>query len=130
MRTALAAAPWLLLVTAMVGGEALMRLLVKGGILSPHKETWFRAGHAHAGTLLLMFLLYLDFIERTGFGGTARAVWSVTALVGVLGIPGGLFLHMGSGRPHHASAGIRITSGASVVLAGACIALVYGLVTA
>ncbi len=130
MSTTIAAAVWLLLITVMFGGEALLRLLIKGGILTPHKETWFRAGHAHGGTLLVMVLVYLTFMERTHFGATAQTAWSVVALIGALAVAGGFFLHMGRGLPHRASRGTRVTVMGSIALAAACLALIYGLVTA
>lgn len=48
---------WIALPTVMFGGFSLLGLIV-GGELSPFQQTFFRAGHAHAGVLLLMSLLY------------------------------------------------------------------------
>lgn len=48
---------WIALPTVMYGGYALLGMLTKQGGLTPFQETFFRAGHAHAGVLLLMSLL-------------------------------------------------------------------------
>ncbi|MDQ4039534.1 MAG: hypothetical protein M3313_14560 [Actinomycetota bacterium] len=127
---AIAVGAWVLLPAAMFGGDALMRLMIRGGVLSEHKQTWFRAGHAHAGTLLLLLLLYIAFIDATSFGAGTKTIWTVVAAVGVLGVSGGLFLHMATGRPDSVSAGIRMTTISAVVLAVASLALAYGLATA
>lgn len=122
---------WVLLPTVMFGGDALMRLMLKGSVLSPHKEaSWFRAGHAHGGSLLLLVLIYINFMDETGFEATTQAIWSTVALVGALGVSGGFFWHMHNGTPHQVSAGIRCTAAAAAVLAVACLALSYGLAVA
>lgn len=56
---------WVALPTVMYGGYALLSLLNKREGLTPFRRTWFRAGHAHAGVLLLMFLLFIEFLART-----------------------------------------------------------------
>jgi hypothetical protein len=47
---------WIALPTVMYGGYALLGLLTRDR-LSPFQQTYFRAGHAHAGVLLLLALL-------------------------------------------------------------------------
>src|SRR5262249_23121013 len=49
---------WIALPTVMYGGYSLLRLINQDNALTPFQTTWFRAGHAHAGVLLLMSLLY------------------------------------------------------------------------
>jgi hypothetical protein len=48
-----------------VGGYSLLRLLNLGDQLTLFQMTWFRAGHAHAGVLLVMSLLYYTFLDQT-----------------------------------------------------------------
>jgi len=55
---------WIALPAVMYGGYALLGLLTRGG-LSEFQQTYFRAGHAHAGVLLLMALLYHHYMEQT-----------------------------------------------------------------
>jgi hypothetical protein len=75
--------------TVMLGGYALHRFLTRGEGLSEFKLTFFRAGHAHAGVLLILALVYFDYLERTHFGDAVR--WSLGAalVVGILAQSGG-----------------------------------------
>ena len=56
---------WIALPTVMYGGYSLLQLLNKANAITPFRLTWFRAGHAHAGVLLLMSLLYYTFMDKT-----------------------------------------------------------------
>jgi len=56
---------WIALPTVMFGGFSLLRLINRGNILSPFQVDCFRAGHAHRGVLLLMSLLYYNFLDQT-----------------------------------------------------------------
>jgi hypothetical protein len=49
---------WIALSTVMYGGYSLLQLLDKANAMMPFRLTCFRAGHAHAGVLLSMSLLY------------------------------------------------------------------------
>lgn len=114
--------------TVMFGGYSLLRLLAQGG-LSAFQQTYFRAGHAHAGVLLVFALAYLAFLSRTDFSSGWR--WLVGALltVGILAQSGGMFLHMGIGEPRKWSAGNSLTTVGGVVLAACSLFLAYGVIT-
>jgi hypothetical protein len=120
---------WIALPTVMFGGYSLLRLLNRGDILTPFQVTWFRAGHAHAGVLLVMSLLYYTFLDQTRLSASIKSVACVGLLVGILAQSGGFFLHMLVGRPNQASIGTTVTTIGAVLLAGAVVVLVYGLVT-
>ena len=64
----LAAISWALLVTVMLGGYALLRLLTTGDNLTDHEEQFFRAGHGHAGVLAAVGILYSSYLGRTLLG--------------------------------------------------------------
>jgi len=123
-------ASWVSLPTVMFGGYSLLRLLARGGALSDFQAQYFRAGHAHAGVLLLMSLLYDIFLERTPFSDTLKLVAAAALLVGILAQSGGFFLHMGLGKPGRPSAGTTLTTAGAAVLALALLFLVYGLIVA
>jgi hypothetical protein len=53
---------WIALPTVMYGGYSLLQLIKRGNVLTPAQVNFFRAGHAHAGVLTLMSLLYYMFI--------------------------------------------------------------------
>ena len=59
--------------TVMYGGYALLDLLSKE-TLNEFQRTYFRAGHAHAGVLLVMTLATLAVLDGTEFGDGPRWV--------------------------------------------------------
>jgi hypothetical protein len=67
---------WISLPTVMFGGYSLLHLINRGNSLTPFQVTWVRAGHAHAGVLVLMSLLTSRSWTRHPFplrSGTRRA---------------------------------------------------------
>jgi hypothetical protein len=120
---------WIALPTVMYGGYSLLRLINRSDHLTPFQTTWFRAGHAHAGTVLLMSLLYFLFLDQTALRPAAKQVGCVTMFVGILAQSGGFFLHMIVGRANEPSIGTSVTAAGAVLLATAVGILVYGLVT-
>ena len=121
---------WIALPTVMFGGYSLLQLLNRGDVLSPFQATWFRAGHAHAGVLLVMSLMYYTFLDKTALSPAFKQAACVTLVVGLLAQSGGFFLHMVMGQPKQASFGTIVTVTGAVLLAGAVLVLVYGLITA
>lgn len=120
---------WVALPTVMYGGYALLGLLQRGQ-LTPFQEQFFRAGHAHAGVLLLLSLLYHSFLPRTGLSAGAHWAACATLLIGVLAQSGGFFLHMALGKPGERSIGMTVTTVGALFLTAAILVLVYGLATA
>lgn len=114
--------------TVMFGGYSLLRLLGQGQ-LSAFQSTYFRAGHAHAGVLLVFALGYLAFLSRTDFGTGLRWLAAALLTVGILAQSGGMFLHMGIGEARKWSAGNSLTTAGAVVLAACCLLLAYGVAT-
>jgi hypothetical protein len=119
---------WIALPTVMYGGYALLGLLTRDG-LTPFQQTFFRAGHAHAGVLLLLALLYHYYMEQTTLRPAIKIGAALVLLVGILAQSGGFFLHMAIGQPGAPSLGTTITSLGAVLLAAAIVTLVYGLIT-
>jgi membrane-associated PAP2 superfamily phosphatase len=75
---------WIALPTVMFGGYSLLRLLNRGDALTPFQVDCFRAGHAHAGVLLLMSLLYYIFLDRTTLPTSVKQAACVALFVGIL----------------------------------------------
>lgn len=121
---------WIALPTVMYGGYSLLHLINRGNALTPFQVTWFRAGHAHAGVLLLMSLLYYTFLDRTSLPSSVKHAACLTLVVGILAQSGGFFVHMLVGQPDQASIGTTVTVTGAVLLAFAVLVLVYGLITA
>jgi hypothetical protein len=120
---------WIALPTVMYGGYSLLGLLNRDR-LTPFQQTYFRAGHAHAGVLLLLSLLYFLFLERTGLAPALQLTGAIAFIVGVLAQSGGFFLHMGIGQPGKGSLGTTITTAGAAILVAAIALLVYGLIVA
>lgn len=118
---------WIALPTVMYGGYALLRLLSRGG-LSEFQRTYFRAGHAHAGVLLLMTLLYHHYLGQTNLSPALKVGAATAVLIGILAQSGGFFLHMAVGQPGVWSVGNTVTAVGAALLTGAILVLVYGLI--
>ena len=109
---------WISLPTVMFGGYSLLRLITReNNSLTAFQETYFRAGHAHAGVLLLLSLLYYNYLARTTFSDSLKWVACVVLVIGILAQSGGFFLHMGVGKPGRVSAGTVVTSVGALLLA-------------
>ena len=114
--------------TVMYGGFSLLRLM-KTDRLTEFQRIYFRAGHAHAGVLLVMTLATLDVLARTDLGTGARWVICLLLLVGVLAQSGGMFVHMAIGRPGRWSHGNTLTAAGAGALAVALLWVAIGLIT-
>ena len=119
---------WVALPTVMYGGYALLALLTKKDGLTPFRRTWFRAGHAHAGVLLLMFLLFLEALARTDLTLGVKHLACGIFIAGVLAQSGGFFVHMSRGQADRPSIGTTITTIGALLLTVAVGVLVYGIV--
>ncbi len=113
----------LLLVTVMFGGVSLLRILDDGDVLSEWQVDQFRAGHAHAGVLIILSLVYVILLERTRWSDRRRTFIMTTLLAGGLAQSGGFFLHMLVGDSGSFSAGVALTLAGALLLATAVIAL-------
>jgi hypothetical protein len=87
------------LVTVETGGLYLLRLWRSAGRATPFQMGFARAGHAHAGVLLILALtglLYADAVHLTGpWGWVSRVAVPVAALL----MPAGFFFSsLGEGR--------------------------------
>jgi hypothetical protein len=119
---------WVSLPTVMFGGYSLLRLLNRGNALTPFQITWFRAGHAHAGVLLVMSLVYYTYMERAGLPLAMKHLACAVLAIGVIAQSGGFFLHMALGKPEQHSIGNTVTGIGALLLTTAIAVLVYGLV--
>jgi hypothetical protein len=115
--------------TVMYGGYSLLRLL-SARKLNEFQIAYFRAGHAHAGVLLILLLVVLDVVDRAGLGPGLQWTIGILLGVGVLAQSGGMFLHMAVGQPGKWSMGNTVTSLGAVVLAAALITAAIGVIAA
>jgi hypothetical protein len=118
---------WISLPTVMYGGYALLRFITAGKKLSAFQLTFFRAGHAHAGVLLVTGLVYYDYLGRTALPSGMKQLGTALLGVGILAQSGGFFLHMMIGQEGKRSAGTTLTTVGALCLATAMLLVAYGL---
>ena len=116
------------LVTVEYGGWALLGFPTGQGTLSAFRQRFFRAGHAHAGVLLVLSLVYFVYLGKAGYSTGVQWLAGSLLLAGVLAQSGGFFVHLGIGRESRSSAGTLLTRGGALLIAAALIMLVIGLI--
>lgn len=116
------------LVSVEYGGWALLGFLTGRGQLGEFREKFFRAGHAHAGVLLVLSLVYFLYLDRTGYSSGVRWLAGLLLLVGIIAQSGGFFIHLALGEPGRSSLGTVVTRSGALLLAVALVMLVIGLV--
>ncbi len=99
-----------------------------GGVLTPFKEQFFRAGHGHAGVLILVALLYCYFLGNTALPDGLKRVGAWMAVMSTLAVSGGMFLHMAIGEPQSSSAGFLVSAVGALLLTASIVLLLYALV--
>ncbi len=115
------------LVTVEFGGWSLLGFLVSEEALTPVEEQFFRAGHAHAGVLLILSLVFFVLLGRTDFSERTSWILGLGLLAGILLQSGGFFIHFAVGEEGAASLGTTVTRLGAVVLAAALVTLGVGL---
>ena len=119
---------WVSLPTVMFGGYSLLRFVSRNDSLTPFQESCFRAGHAHAGVLLVMSLVYYQYLGQIAVSTSLRWMACAILAVGILAQSGGFFLHMFVGERGRPSAGTRLTTLGAALLAIAVLVLAWGLI--
>jgi hypothetical protein len=115
------------LVSVEYRGWALLGLLTGRGNLGEFREKFFRAGHAHAGVLLVLSLVYFLYLDRTGYSTVVQWIAGLLLLLGIIAQSGGFFIHLGLGRPDRSSLGTVVTRTGALLLAVALVMLAIGL---
>jgi len=112
------------------GGWALLTFITGREGLTGAQQRFFRAGHAHAGVLLVLALVYLRYLDETGFSEPLRWVAGGVLLIGALLQSGGFFLHMLASETAAPSRGTKLTRSGALLIGAALAALAVGLATA
>lgn len=118
------------LVTVETGGLYLVKLVRGSAPATPFQMSFARAGHAHAGVLLILSLtalLYAEVVDMAGFWGwVSRIGVPIAALL----MPSGFFFSsMGAGR-ERPNALIALVYAGGLMLAVGLASLGIGLLTA
>jgi fucose 4-O-acetylase-like acetyltransferase len=117
----------LLLVSVEYGGWSLLGFLTGRGQLGEFREQFFRAGHAHAGVLLVLSLVYFLYLDRTGYSTAVQWLAGLLLLLGIMAQSGGFFIHLALGQKNRSSLGTIVTRTGALLLAAALIVLAIGL---
>src|SRR3712207_5578836 len=115
------------LVSVEYGGWSLLGFLTGRGQLGEFREQFFRAGHAHAGVLLVLSLVYFLYLDRTGYSTGVQWIAGLLLLLGIIAQSGGFFIHLGLGQPNQESLGTVVTRTGALLLAVALVMLAIGL---
>ena len=96
---ATAGAVLLAAITVASGGWFLTRIVFGTVEATGFQKAFFRAGHAHAGTLIILGLLCLLFTEATELSGLLQWLSRTGVLISAILMPAGFFLSaVGQGR--------------------------------
>ena len=117
---------FVLIPTVEFGGWSLLRMIAKrdpGYLDNPVRQNLFRAGHAHAGVLVLLALVGILYVDQTGLSsGTRTLVRSGFALAPIL-ISAGFFLSVIPPRAERPSRMITLVYLGAVLLAAGAVTL-------
>lgn len=120
----------LALVTVETGGLYLLTIARGKAPVTPFQEKFARAGHAHAGVLLLLALICQVFADATDQSGALDWLSRSGVAVAALLMPGGFFFSsMGAGREQPNRLIVMVFAGATL-LALSLTSLGVGLLTA
>jgi heme/copper-type cytochrome/quinol oxidase subunit 4 len=119
----------LALITVESGGYALLSFITtRRQELGSVDLRFFRAGHAHAGVLLVLSLVYFLYLPLAEYSDGMEWVTGAIIVAGILGQSGGFFLHLARGREGEASIGTTVTRLGGILLAVALLILAIGLI--
>ncbi|PVG82609.1 hypothetical protein DDE18_09540 [Nocardioides gansuensis] len=115
------------LVTVESGGLYLLKIVRGRAEVTPFQLAFARAGHAHAGVLLLLALLCQPYVDATGLTGATEWFARSGVAVAALLMPGGFFFSsMGQGRTAPNRFIVMVFAGAAL-LAASLLTLGIGL---
>src|SRR6266540_1845639 len=96
--------------------------------LGPFGQRFFRAGHAHAGVLLVLSLVYFLYLPRAEYSNGVEWLAGGILVAGILGQSGGFFIHLWRGHEGESSVGTTVTRLGGGLLAAALLILAVGLI--
>lgn len=126
-------AGWLLIIlpTVMYGGISLLGFLLdsqSGYVDNPLRQDFFRAGHAHAGILLILSLVTLKYVDDAELSNGFKIFVRSSIPFSAVFIPAGFFFSMllpTANEPNHF---IYLTYIGAILLASGVLILGVGLV--
>jgi hypothetical protein len=110
------------MVAVEYGGLSLLRFIagrIPGYLDNPVRQNLFRAGHAHAGVLVILALVGMLYVDQTGLSDTVKELVRWALVAPPILMPLGFFLSVASPRAERPNALITLVYlGAAVLAAG------------
>jgi hypothetical protein len=115
--------------TVMYGGGTILTMLVgdPSYAANPLRQDLWRAGHAHAGVLLVLALVALRYVDEANLSDRARPIARGFIPLAAILMPAGFFLSILSPSATRPNALIALTYIGAVVLAIGVVTLGVGL---
>lgn len=124
-----AGATVLTVITIESGGAFLLRIHSRGLPFNALQKSFFRAGHAHAGVLVILGLVCLLLLSAAG----AAPAWQwagVGVLASAIILPAGFFLSVSGRDPQRPGRLIALVWAGAVVLAASLLAVGVAVIVA
>jgi hypothetical protein len=123
----------IVLPTVMYGGVSLLRLIQKrdpGYVDNPVRQNLWRAGHAHAGVLLILALVGMLYLDSADLPTALTSFVRLCLVAAPILMPAGFFFSVASPRATHPNGLIALTYLGAVMLAAGALTLGVGLLRA
>jgi hypothetical protein len=118
------------IVTIEFGGIFLLRVVQGKEPATEIQKSFFRAGHAHAGVLVILSLVMQLYVDATDLSGGTEWLGRSGVPIAALLIPGGFFLSVTRRNATAPNRLIRLLYAGVVLLAAGVVTLGIGLLTA
>jgi hypothetical protein len=118
------------LVTVESGGALMFKVVTGRQAATPLQQSFFRAGHAHAGVFLVLGLVAQILVDATTLTGVAEWVARSFVPLAALLLPGGFFLSAARPGATEPNRLVLLVPVGAVVLAIGLLTLAVGLLTA
>ena len=118
--------------TIAFGGAMLLKMIwgrEPGYLDNPVRQNLWRAGHAHAGVLVILALLGMLYVDQAGLSSGLEAVARYTLVAAPILMPLGFFLSVASPRSERPNGLIYLVPLGGLSLTVGALTLGIGLVT-
>ncbi len=118
--------------TIALGGARLLRAIwsrEEGYLDNPVRQNFWRAGHAHAGVLVILALIGMLYIDQAGLSDGLAWIVRLLLVVPPILMPLGFFLSTASPRSEKPNGLVYLVPLGGVLLSAGVLALGVGLVT-
>jgi len=119
----------IILPTVMLGGVSILRFLISDPayIQNPLRQDLWRAGHAHAGVLLILSLVALRYVDEAGLSRRAKAFVRLSIPAAAILLPAAFFLSVLQPDAQTPNGFIYLAFAGAAVLATGVLTLGVGL---